>query len=49
VKVPVEVEKDLSWWQSTSIKFFPYTLVLILGMGGWIFRKPLIKIIKTFI
>lgn len=49
VKVPVEVEKDLSWWQSTSIKFFPYTLALILGMGGWIFRKPLIKIIKTFI
>lgn len=49
VKVPVYVEKDLSWWQSTSIKFFPYTLALILGMAGWIFRKPLIKIIKSLI
>lgn len=49
VEVPVYVEKDLSWWESTSIKFFPYALALILGMAGWIFRKPLIKIIKTFI
>ena len=49
VEVPVYVEKDLSWWQSTSIKFFPYALALILGMAGWIFRKPLIKIIKTLI
>ena len=49
VEVPVYVEKDLSWWQSTSIKFFPYAIALILGMAGWIFRKPLIKIIKTLI
>lgn len=49
VKVPVEVEKDLSWWQSTSIKFFPFTLAIILGMAGWIFRKPLLKIIKSLI
>lgn len=46
VKVPVEVEKKLSWWQSTSITFFPYSLILILGMAGWIFRKPLGRLLK---
>lgn len=46
VKVPVEVEKKLSWWQSTSIRFFPYSIILIIGMAGWIFRSPIGKLWK---
>lgn len=46
VKIPVEVEKKLSWWQSTSITFFPYTLIALILLLGWVFRNPLSKLLS---
>lgn len=48
-KVPVEVEKKLTWWQSTCIKFFPWSLILIALSIGFYFRKPIWNIIKRFL
>lgn len=41
-----EVEKELTWWQSTCIKWFPWSLVLILISLGIHFRKPIISLFK---
>ena len=52
IEIPVEVAKPLSWWQSTCITYFPYALILIILLFGWIFRKPLknfLLIIKTLV
>lgn len=52
VEIPVYIEKELSWWQHTSIKFFPYCLAALIAALGWIFRKPigkLLSIVKSLI
>lgn len=46
VEVPVLVEKELSWWEQTCIKWFPYLLVVLLLATAWTFRNPLKKIIR---
>lgn len=45
-KIPVEVERDFTWWEATSIKWFPWSLVLIVISIGIHFRKPLWRLIK---
>ena len=45
VEIPVYIEKELSWIEHTAITFFPYILILSVGMLIWIFRKPLGKLI----
>lgn len=42
----VEVEKELTWWQSTCIKWFPWSILIIIICIGFIFRKPIWKSLK---
>lgn len=41
-----EVEKELTWWQRTCIKFFPWSLALIIASLGIHFRKPIKSLFK---
>lgn len=49
LEVPVPVERELSWWEQTCIKWFPYTLVGIVLALCYIFRKPMLNFIRRFI
>ena len=42
-------EKPLSWWQSLKIGSFWYLCVALLACLLYIFRKPLLKLIKLWI
>lgn len=43
------VEKELTWWQKFRIKSFWWLVVLSAGLGIWIFRKPLLALLKTWL
>lgn len=43
----VQVEKPLSPIQKAKIGAFWWLLALVLGLGAWTFRKPLLKLIKA--
>ncbi len=45
----VEVEKPLSWWQSLKIDAFWWLAVALGAALLWIFRKPLLKLLKLCI
>ncbi len=47
--VPVEVERKLTWWESTCIKFAPYAFGLLIIAIGFIFRNPMINLARRFI
>lgn len=44
-----EVEKELTWWQHTCIKWFPWCIILLIIAIGYIFRKPILKITKRLL
>lgn len=44
-----EVEKELTWWQHTCIKWFPWCLILLIIAIGYIFRTPILKITKRLL
>ena len=44
-----EVEKELTWWQHTCIKWFPWCLILLIIAIGYIFRKPILRITKRLL
>ena len=44
-----EVEKELTWWQHTCIKWFPWCLTLLIIAIGYIFRKPILKVTKRLL
>lgn len=44
-----EVEKELTWWHHTCIKWFPWCLILLIIAIGYIFRKPILKITKRLL
>ena len=44
-----EVEKELTWWQHTCIKWSPWCLILLIIAIGYIFRKPILKITKRLL
>lgn len=44
-----EVEKELTWWQHTCIKWFPWCLILLIIAIGYVFRKPILKIAKRLL
>lgn len=46
VAVPYPVEKRLTWRQHTAIKFFPWLLALCTGMAVYVFRKPILSVMK---
>jgi len=43
------VEKKLTWWQKFRIKSFWWLVALSAGLGIWIFRKPLLALLKTWL
>lgn len=45
----VEVEKELTWWQAFRIKAFWPLLLCLLASLCYIFRKPLLKLLKLLI
>ena len=49
VAVPYPVEKELTWWQGTCIKWFPWLLFVLLVIGLYVFRKPLKMLCKMII
>lgn len=49
VEVPVPTERELSRWERTSIRWFPYLCGVLAVAAAWIFRKPLISLIRRFI
>lgn len=44
-----EVEKELTWWQHTCIKWFPWYLILLIIAIGYILRKPILKITRRLL
>lgn len=44
-----EVEKELTWWQHTCIKWFPWCFILLIIAIGYILRKPILKITKRLL
>lgn len=47
--VEVQVEKPLSWWQKARIGAFWYLLGAVVLLLLWVFRKPLLKLIRIAI
>lgn len=48
-EIPVPVEKELSWWEQTCIKWFPYSIGTLLLSLIVILRKPMLNLIRRFI
>lgn len=46
VEVPLEVEKKLTVWQRFRLKWFTPVCLLLLAALVWIFRKPLLNLIR---
>lgn len=46
---PVEVERELTWWQKFRLKGFWVLLSVMLASLGWKYRKPIITFIRRFI
>lgn len=49
VNVPIEVERKLTWWQSTCITFAPWLLAALIAACAFIFRTPLLNLARRFI
>lgn len=49
VEVPVPVERKLSWWENTAIRFFPWSLLLLSCISLYVFRKPIISLARRFV
>ena len=45
----VQVEKPLSWWQKFRISAFWWLVAALVAALLWIFRKPLLKLLKLCI
>lgn len=51
-EVPVPVERELTWWEHTAIKWFPYALIGFIIAVVILFRNPLqnlLKLIRRYI
>jgi hypothetical protein len=46
---PYPVETPLTWRQKMSIKFFPLCSVLASALLVWTLRKPLLRLIRTWL
>lgn len=49
IEVPIPVERELGWWEKTSIRFFPYSLFALSLICLYLFRKPILTLIRRFI
>lgn len=46
---PYEVERDFTWWEAMCLKFAPWAFGLLIIAIGFIVRRTLIKIARTFL
>lgn len=49
VPVPYPVERKLTAWERVSIKYFKWIVPLLLLLVGYIFKKPILTLIRRFI
>ena len=49
IEVPIPVEREIGWWEKTSIRFFPYSLFALSFICLYLFRKPILTLIRRFI
>lgn len=49
VIVPVPVEKELTGWQSFKVDYFGWLLAVLFALLAYIFRKPIIRLVRRFI
>lgn len=49
VPEPYEVERKLTWWETTCIRFAPWLLALLILTTGYIFRTPIILLARRMI
>lgn len=49
IEIPTPVERELGWWEKTSIRFFPYSLFALSLICLYLFRKPILTLIRRFI
>lgn len=49
VKVPVPVERQLTFWEKNSIRWFPYLVGAVLVLLCLVFKKPLLALVRRFI
>jgi len=47
IEKEVKVEKDLNWWQKFRLGAFWWLVAGLTGCLIWIFRKPLLALLKT--
>lgn len=45
-EIPVEVERDFTWWEKTCIKWFPWSFIMLILAVCFHFRMPLWNFIK---
>lgn len=46
VQVPVEVERELTWWQKTRLNTWGWLVTALVLCVGWISRKPLLTLVR---
>lgn len=46
VQVPVEVEQELTWWQTTRLNTWGWLVTALALCVGWISRKPLLTLVR---
>ena len=49
IEIPIPVERELGWWEKTSIRFFPLSLSALFLICLYLFRKPILTLIRRFI
>ena len=49
VEVPVEIEKELTWWQRTRLNTWWWITTVLALCVAWIFRKPLFTILRKIV
>lgn len=49
IEIPIPIERELGWWEKTSIRFFPYSLFALFLVCLYLFRKPILTLIRRFI
>lgn len=47
--VEVKVEKPLTWWQSFRLSWFPWLLAMVIGLLGYVFRRPIKSLLKLLL
>lgn len=47
-EIPIEVERELTFWEATCIRLFPWSVALLVLTIGLYFRKPIWNIVRFF-